>query len=188
GYKGLVRSLTRPGGGKAMTGLLLLLVAALATCQVYGDIGYYDHDDASAVATCPPAPCVEVPQGWDGPRWLWSGPNDAAAPTCPYPEDGGDSPSWEGGDDPDAPPECEPCTCLPSTGSCALPSKLTAGTTACTVPGGIPIPFDAPASWDGKCDNMNPIGPGSGVASLSIEPLTVAQESCAPGVTVPKPV
>jgi hypothetical protein len=37
--------------------------------------------------------------------------------------------------------------------------------------------FDAPASWDGTCDKMNPVGPGL-AKSLTIDPITVKQEWC----------
>ncbi|UQA60443.1 hypothetical protein [Polyangium aurulentum] len=46
---------------------------------------------------------------------------------------------------------CPACTCLPSTGSCGLPSAFTAYTSAgCDLPAA-ETSFDAPAGWDGSC-------------------------------------
>jgi hypothetical protein len=47
------------------------------------------------------------------------------------------------------------------------------------------IPFHAVPGWKGGCDNTDPIAAGSGIQSLSIEPVTAKQESCAVGPPVP---
>lgn len=145
------------------------------------------RQDAGAEADvdkwCPPAECVGRPLAWDGPWLLWYGPS-GEEPDCPY--GGKDGVAWEGGKDL-APLECASCSCGPSVGSCGLPSVLTASTNACTQPGGTSISFDAPMSWDGKCDNMNPIAPGV-VQSLTTAPLTIQQEGCTPGPIVTRDV
>lgn len=145
------------------------------------------RQDAGAEADvgkwCPPDACVGRPAEWDGPWLFWYGPS-GEEPDCPY--GGRDGVAWEGGKDL-APLECASCSCGPSVGSCGLPSVLTASTNACTQPGGTSISFDAPMSWDGKCDNMNPIGPGV-VQSLTTAPLTIQQEGCTPGPIVTRDV
>jgi hypothetical protein len=185
---------------RAVTFFTLVTLLALAMCGFgstlaacdtrvmwfrYADAGADADVDGGADAgqVCDIGECIKRPSGWDGPLWAWIGPNPALigseeAPNCPL----GDS-DREGYTDLAAPEECAQCSCLPSTGSCELPSKLTASTDICGA--GTPtIPFDAPASWGGTCDAT--IQVPTGVAkSLTIAPLTVTQESCAVGLDPP---
>jgi hypothetical protein len=72
-----------------------------------------------------------------------------------------------------------PCPCAPpSSGSCELPSMITASTARCYDPNGTSIVFDAPASWDGACTTQDPIPAGAGVKSLSIPPLAMTEGDC----------
>jgi hypothetical protein len=114
---------------------------------------------------------AQIPGDWDGPFVGWSGANTFQGLECPH---NGDH-AYDGTRD-WAPLQCEPCTCGPSTGACTLPSKLTASTDICSG-AGQPLSFDAPASWNGTCDMMNPVGPGL-AKSLTIAPLTVKLEWC----------
>jgi hypothetical protein len=120
-----------------------------------------------------PGICAKRPPSSDGPYLFSSGDAGQVAP-CPYDAPG--EAAWRGHADLVVPAACEPCVCGPSSGACELPSKLTASTSTCGG-GGQPIPFDAPAGWDGACDNTNPIDAGK-VYSFVISPMTVTQESC----------
>lgn len=130
---------------------------------------------------CFPGTCVLRPPLWDGPLWVWLGPDPGEglgdpAPECPATTDG-DAGTWHA--DLVAPPACFPCTCGPSTGSCELPSKLTVSTSPCGQ--GVPsIPFDAPAGWDGSCDASTKV-PANTAASVKIAPITIKNEACAVG-------
>ena len=130
----------------------------------------------------PPASCtcVEIPPlGWFGPALLWRGPA-GTAPTCPAaaPVTG-----YHGFADLVAgPPSCGTCSCGASTGACMLPAHMMASTTACSGATGTSTPFDPPAGWDGGCTQNDAIEGGS--KSLTIDPLTVTAETCAP-VTAP---
>ena len=193
------------GGGLSMIPAFLALAACgmtLAGCEIESlwfytcipdpaDIGPKggphpcDKPDASAEASgiemCPYDDCVFEPDGWGGPWYFWQGP-DGEQPECPY--GGTDGIAWEGGKDL-VPFDCPPCKCGRSVGSCGLSSKLTASTATCSQSGGVSIPFDAPMSWDGTCDNMNPIGPGK-VQSLKVDPLPIQEEGCNPSPVVPR--
>jgi hypothetical protein len=150
----------------------------------------FPEGDAGA---CPADACFTPLSAWDGPVWLWTGPDEVPlgpdAPTVPACPGGTGHISYEGRADLVAPPACYPCTCEPSVGSCALPSTLTAHSVTCETldQPHSDVSFDAPATWDGKCDNMNPIGPGM-IQSLTVAPLTVEQEWCAVGPPVPAQV
>src|SRR5689334_12676243 len=85
---------------------------------------------ADAGTTCPPGRVVRGSQGWFGPTYLWTGPNDANAPGCPVQSLGTPMDVYA---DLDAPPECAPCLCGPSTGTCGLPSEITASTVGCNL-------------------------------------------------------
>jgi hypothetical protein len=113
---------------------------------------------------------------WESPTLLWIGPEDQA-PECPQ---GSTTISYEGHDDLVAPAICEACTCEPPTGSCALPSKLTASTAACNISGGSSTSFNAPAPWNGSCDGTTQV-PGGAAHSLTIDPLTMTENGCASG-------
>lgn len=169
-----------------------LAVPACGTGEIwftYADAGTDADVDAGPDAAddmCPADACMTVPAGWDGPYLLWSGLN-GQEPPCPYDAPYGEAHHAYG--DLIAPPACEPCACGPSTGSCTLPSTLTAHDVSCqnlSQPHK-DTPFDAVASWNGTCDNLNPIGAGAGVKSLSIAPLTVSGEACVPGLAGPPP-
>jgi hypothetical protein len=53
----------------------------------------------------------------------------------------------------------------------------------CYAPGAT-ISFDAPASWDGKCDSSTQV-PSGQAYSLTIGALTMTENGCAPGPPVP---
>lgn len=131
------------------------------------------HRQDAGPAECPAGECMAAPAGWTGPYLTWVG-DYGQAPDCP---DHG-LPAYDGNDDLVAPLECEPCSCGPSTGSCALPSKLTAHDVPCSGVKGPhkDMPFDAPASWSGQCDKTDPVPQGFAY-SLTIDPLVV-KESC----------
>jgi hypothetical protein len=91
--------------------------------------------------------CLESqPGGWDVPSLVWIGaePN---APPCP---DTASGLQYEGRADPTAPIVCGTCTCGGPTGSCSLPTTITASSTACpaTDPSTVDTPFDPPSGWD----------------------------------------
>lgn len=143
--------------------------------------------------------CVPLhPGGFFGPVLVWVGPNDENAPACPS-----GAPVeqfvWYDELDTSAKP-CGLCTCAPSTGSCALPSSITAHAAACTPPQGTTAtPTDPPVSWDGSCTTQNAIAPGLScgsagpcVQSITFAPLAILDESCAAAdlldtSTVPRP-
>ena len=112
---------------------------------------------------------------WEAPTLLWVGPEDQA-PECPW---GSTSISYEGRPDLVALPICEACTCEPPTGSCALPSTLTASTAVCGTPG-VTTSFNAPAPWNGSCDSTTQT-PSGAAHSLTIAPLTMTENGCASG-------
>lgn len=119
---------------------------------------------------------------WADPALLWVGPEDQA-PECPR---GQVSVAYEGYDDLVAPTACEACACEPPTGSCALPSTLTASTAVC--PGGpLTTSFDAPTPWDGLCDNTLQTPPGA-AHSLTIGALAMIENGCTPAPPVPAKV
>lgn len=130
--------------------------------------------------------CVNWEYPWAAPLWFWIGKDEGifgsgdGVPTCP--KDWGDGrEAYHGHADLVAPLQCGTCMCQPPTGDCILPSTLTAHDVACQDVA-LPhkdIPFNAAASWDGKCDNSNPIGPGS-AKSLSVDPIVI-KDSCKVG-------
>ena len=138
---------------------------------------YRDPVDAGADAQCPEGETVHVPLGWDGPTRLWIGPEDQA-PECPH---GPAAMSYEGHADLVASSDCDACSCMAPTGSCALPSTLTASTTPCNIPGGSSTSFNAPNPWDGSCDGTIQT-PAGAAYSLTIGALTMTGNECAPGV------
>ncbi|MEO7591101.1 MAG: hypothetical protein ABI134_07805, partial [Byssovorax sp.] len=52
---------------------------------------------------------------------------------------------------------------------------------------GAPTSFDAPAPWDGQCDSTNQV-PAGKAHSLTIGALTMTENGCAPGPTIPAKV
>lgn len=116
---------------------------------------------------------------WEPPMVLWVG-TEEQAPECPK---GPATIAYQGRADLVAPAVCEVCTCAPPTGSCALPSKLTASTMPCGTPGGT-TSFNAPNQWNGSCDTTTKI-PGAIVQSVTIEPLAMTESGCASGEPIP---
>ena len=139
--------------------------------------------DAGIEESCETGEFAHWTHGWDSPSWVWIGPEEQA-PECLY---GPASVSYEGRADLVAPPFCEACTCDPPTGSCALPSKLTASTMACNISGGVSTSFDAPDPWDGSCDGATQV-PGGAAQSLTIDPLVMTENGCTAGPTIPAKV
>jgi len=116
---------------------------------------------------------------WEPPTLLWFGPADKV-PECPR---GQTTISYEAQTDLVALSACEACTCEPPTGSCALPSTLTASATACSMPGGATTSFNAPTPWDGSCDSTTQT-PNGASQSLTIDPITITENGCALGSPV----
>jgi len=149
-----------------------------------GEGGSMDDEDAGPSCN---GQCVPLtPAGFIQPMLLWMGPADQPVPACPA--DVAPVKQYTGHRQlvmPDT--TCPACTCLPSTGSCGLPSSFTAYTSAgCDLPA-TETAFDAPADWDGSCSAANPIAagaqcpPGSGIPcfhSLSSEPTSVIDDGC----------
>lgn len=183
-------------------GLWCAALVALAGCVVnQGNVGYTctdpDRDyvdadgqpdpchlrepaDAGTDAECPGGEYVHLPFFWDGPTLLWFG-KEEQAPECPH---GPMTTDYEGHTDLVAPNECEACTCEPPSGSCALPSKLTASTTTCVdFKNGMPADYDAPTPWDGQCDDTHETPPGA-AHSLTIGALAMTENGCVPGPPV----
>jgi hypothetical protein len=180
------------------------LLVALAGCSIYPveskytctnpDKGHRGPDgmpdpcheqDAGAGGDpgCLVGESVHWKYGWDSPSLVWIGPEEKA-PECPQ---GPASIAYEGRTDLVAPILCDACTCEPPTGSCVLPSKLAASPTVCSMPGPPTISFDAPMPWDGQCDSTNPV-PAGVAHSLTIGPLTMTENGCATGPSIPAKV
>ncbi len=180
-----------------------LLLAGLAGCDYYDLVDAYwcDHPDKGhkgpdgqpdpchrqdadggtdpgAEPSCDVGAYAHWRLPWEPPTMLWFGPPDQA-PECPR---GPATISYEGYADLVAPSTCEACTCDPPTGSCALPSKITASTAVCGAQGAS-TSFDAPASWDGSCDSTTQT-PDGAAHSLSIDSITMTENGCASGPPV----
>ena len=103
-----------------------------------------------------PGQCVPLgPADWLGPALLWIG-KEGEAPECPP------SAPVESAfvfNDLNAPTLCGACKCDAPSGSCALPTTLTAyNSTSCPAPlGSVSTSFDASAGWDGSCTAASPI-------------------------------
>jgi hypothetical protein len=115
---------------------------------------------------------------WEAPTLLWVGPEDQA-PECPW---GLTSVSYEGHADLVAPSLCEGCTCEQPTGSCALPSTLTATDAVCYAQGATSS-FNAPTPWDGSCDSTTQL-PDGAAHSLTIDPIAMTENGCEVGPPV----
>ena len=135
--------------------------------------------DGGSELSCEAGEVVHWLHGWESPSWVWIGPEEQA-PECPQ---GATNLAYEGRADLVAPSVCEACTCDPPSGSCALPSKLTATTMACNISGGSSTSFDAPPSWDGSCDGSVQV-PGGAARSLTIDPIVMTESGCAAGPPV----
>ncbi len=139
---------------------------------------YNDPDsgtDAGAEPSCETGQFAHWLHAWESPSWVWIGPEDQA-PECPQ---GPTSVSYEGHADLVAPALCEACTCAPPTGSCSLPSTITASDAACGTQG-TTTSFNAPSIWDGSCDSSAQV-PGGAAQSLSIDPIVMKENGCASG-------
>lgn len=124
-----------------------------------------------------------APDGWGSPDFVWMGP-EGDAPPCP---EAAPKLGYEGYADLDAPIACGGCQCGASTGTCSLPSVITASAAVCPGDGAIFTPTDPPAGWDGSCSTNHPVAAdalcaGSPcVQSVTFGALSVT-ESCAPSV------
>jgi len=187
----------------ARVSFLGALLAALAGCgATYNIEGSYtctnpdeDHlgpdgmpdpchyQDADAGSGCAVGEFVHWQNGWEAPSLLWIGPEDQA-PECPL---GPMTIGYEGRTDLVAPDACEPCTCEPPTGSCALPSTFKVQAEVCGPQGAPPIYWNAPVPWGGLCDGTTQV-PGGKAYSVKIDPLTMTENGCAPGPTIPAKV
>ena len=132
--------------------------------------------------------CVPIgPLDWFGPGLLWIGHNESEAPECPP-----SSPvaSEFVFNDLNAPNVCGACKCDAPSGSCALPTTMTAASAPCDggAPGVAHTPFNAPEAWDGSCTTESAIPANQKcngvncVQSLTIAPLTLTEAPC--GVSV----
>ena len=125
-----------------------------------------------------------APGEWLGPLLLWIG-KEGEAPECPPTAPVRGSPVF---DDLNAPTACGACKCDAPSGSCALPTSLTAYNSASCPAGAVPTPFYAPAGWDGSCTTANAIPAklmclgGNCVQALTIAPLALTEEPCAVGM------
>jgi hypothetical protein len=177
---------------------LLVLLPALAGCNQVAEFDFKDAggggagggssstaggaDAGDAGEPCP-GQCVPIgPLGWSMPALLWTG-KESDAPECPSraPAQG-----YEGHADLNAPSLCGACQCDSPSGSCALPTTLTAAAATCpgTAPGVVHTPFNAPAGWTGACTAMDaiqagvPCPGGFCVQSLTIAPLALVESGC----------
>ena len=126
-----------------------------------------------------------APVEWRGPAFVWMG-KPSEAPECPASAPVvGDL----GFAELSAPLVCGACSCGPPSGSCGLPTTLTAASTGCAgnATGATQTPFDAPAGWSGSCNGKNPIAANQKcngvncVQSLTIAPLTLTESPCGAG-------
>ena len=117
--------------------------------------------------------CVNMPMGWMTGYLVWLGPEGSTLPTCPM-----NAPqSYPGyADTPPATVVCPPCTCSASTGSCLLSSPTSANGAKCPGDPSKVIPFDAPATWDGKCTAMDPVPSAS--SFLASPPYMQGKSTC----------
>ncbi len=134
-----------------------------------------------------PGQCVPLgPAAWSEPTLLWMG-NPGEAPECPPSAPVGDIPMFA---KLTAPNVCGACACDAPSGSCALPTTLTAASSQCPgdAPGVSHTSFDAPAGWSGDCTAESPILANQKcngvncVQSLTIAPLALTEAPC--GVSV----
>ena len=188
--------------------VLVVLLVALTGCQIHEytcpnpDKGHRDahnnpdpcHENdpdagdagADAGETCDGVCLPGHPASWDGPYLLWTG-NEADAPNC------ADLPGalrevYSGHAELDAPTHCDACACAPPTGTCGLPTTLTASAATCAGdgPGVAHTPFDPPTKWGGTCtpEDAIPAGKLCGgvpcVQSVTIAPLTLNESECVP--------
>lgn len=144
-----------------------------------------DAFDAGPIGSCAEQCLPLPPSGWDNPGLVYIGP-ELQVPPCPTnaPKDG-----YEGYADLNAPSICGACQCKPATGSCGLPATITVSNSAACPndgPDASLTPFDPPKGWDGGCTATDAIDGGQlcdgspCVESLTIAPLLVREDGCAP--------
>ncbi len=132
--------------------------------------------------------CVPLgPLDWFGPGLLWIGHNESEAPECPPSAPVASEFVFT---DLNAPNVCGTCKCDVPSGSCALPTTMTAASAPCgdDSPGVAQTPFNASEAWDGSCTTASAIPANQKcngvncVQSLTIAPLTLAEAPCAVSV------
>jgi hypothetical protein len=145
------------------------------------------HENLSTPSLECDGKCVPVsPPGWSETVLLWHGA-PADVPSCPT---WAPAHSSEGNADlTSSPAACVACECQHPTGTCALPTTITASNApVCTTPGNISLSFDPPAGWAGDCTQANAIPAGQlcggvpCVQSVSIGALILNETGCTPTV------
>ena len=144
-----------------------------------GDAGLPNDAGETCAGECLPIP----PNLWAGPELVWMG-DEVDAPPCPA------IAPLEGFAARRPPAEVQPCattcSCMPPSGSCALPATVTAAATSCAgdSPGVAHTSSDPPASWGGLCDGENAISAGQlcggvpCVQSITVAPLIIKENDC----------
>ena len=114
------------------------------------------------------------------PMLLWVGPVDEMPASCPKEVPWEKYRRYSGLVAP--PATCEPCSCETPTGTCSgLPASIEIRTAECEQGGGISVPFDGPAGWDGSCTNGASLPAG---AQCGAEPCAqYVSASALPGPT-----
>lgn len=129
--------------------------------------------------------------GWEDPSLLWLG-DEKDAPACPA---SAATVAFEGHAELTAPIDCGTCSCAAPTGSCALPTTMTANAASCALTGtSTPqTPFDPTSGWSGACDNQVAIPPAKlcagvpCVQSLTVGALQLSEAGCTPSATPAQP-
>jgi hypothetical protein len=170
----------------------LLAVAALG-CGTNQAVIHYDDvggggagggNTSSATGPACAGQCLPLgPAEWSWPTLLWIG-TPGQDPECPT-----DAPvkGAEVFADLNAPTLCGTCQCDAPSGTCTLPTTLTASSAPCPGDGaGVThTSFDAPAGWSGACSAAAAIPANQKcngvncVQSLTIAPLVLAETPCA---------
>jgi len=150
-----------------------------------GDPDPCHYNDPPPVDDACQGECVPLfPFGWEGPALLWTGPMADQPLECPPHAPIAGFLGYSGLEP--SPSACPVCTCEPSTGSCALPTDLTARSAICAGTSALDTSFDAPANWDGSCTAVNAVPQGAMcgnepcVQSLNIEAMTMTESGCTP--------
>ena len=149
-----------------------------------------DGQASSCTAPCDGECLARADVPGAGPLLFWKGPA-GQEPGCPS----GTTPvEVKRYADLDIPPlDCPSCSCDPPTGTCALPSTMTANSSGYpgTTPGTIHTDFSPPPAWNGACTSANAIAAGAAcnggpcVKSLTVAPLTLTESGCAPRLSAP---
>lgn len=141
----------------------------------------------ACTGACSPA----APSGWGPPALLWFG-DESNAPSCP---DRAPTLGYRGYTDLKRPFGCGSCSCDPPTGTCGLPTTITASSTSqCPSDpfSATMTPFNPPSPWDGSCTALGAVpalavcsGGVPCVQSLTIGPLSVHETECRPSLGSP---